>query len=328
MAKYNKIYDEETYNNEVLQENKDILEDYMLELQARKLAVKSRQQYLADLKMFLVYVCQNMNNKSILELKKRDMRNFFLMMSNEGKSSSRINRVQSSIRNLLEFLVMDDDIYPEYQINPMKKIKGVPKETVKDIVFLTAEQCEYLIDYLLKKEEYQKALYLVISLDSAGRRNEIHQLTKQTFIDKKNRTVEVVGKRGKRFSLMVTQRSLDIFDLYIEQRGIDNIDSLWVTGKDENKRELGYDGLYNYALSFRSILEAKFEADIPLNSHSLRHTSLELYETGEHYALKYMGKDRLDINTLRILANHEDISITQSYLRNKDNDLLEDLFSQ
>ena len=41
-----------------------------------------------------------------------------------------------------------------------------------------------------------------------------------------------------------------------------------------------------------------------------------------------MGKDRLDINTLRILANHEDISITQSYLRNKDNDLLEDLFSQ
>ena len=127
---------------------------------------------------------------------------------------------------------------------------------------------------------------------------------------------------------MVTQRSLDIFDLYIEQRGIDNIDSLWITGKDENKRELGYDGLYNYALSFRSILEAKFEADIPLNSHSLRHTSLELYETGEHYALKYMGKDRLDINTLRILANHEDISITQSYLRNKDNDLLEDLFSQ
>ena len=88
MVKYNKIYDEETYNNEVLQENKDILEDYMLELQARKLAVKSRQQYLADLKMFLVYVCQNMNNKSILELKKRDMRNFFLMMSNEGKSRS------------------------------------------------------------------------------------------------------------------------------------------------------------------------------------------------------------------------------------------------
>lgn len=326
MAKYNKIYDEEVYKL-VNNESKLILEDYMLELEARKLAVKSRQQYLADLKMFLVYTQQNINNKSILDLKKRDYRNFFLMMSNDGKSSARINRVQSSIRNLLEFVVMDDDEYPDFQVNAMKKIKGVPKETVKDIVFLTKEHVEFLFNYLLEKEQYQKALYLSISLDSAGRRNEIHQVTKQSFIEKKNKTNVVEGKRGKKFSLMVSQRSHDIFDKYIEQRGDDDIDSLWITGKGEDKRELGYDSLYNYAISFRAILEAEFEIDIPLNSHSLRHTSLELYETGEHYALEYMGKDRLDINTLRILANHEDISITQSYLRNKDEDILEDLFS-
>ncbi len=66
MAKYNKIYDEEVYKL-VNNESKLILEDYMLELEARKLAVKSRQQYLADLKMFLVYTQQNINNKSILE---------------------------------------------------------------------------------------------------------------------------------------------------------------------------------------------------------------------------------------------------------------------
>ncbi len=67
------------------------------------------------------------------------------MMSNDGKSSARINRVQSSIRNLLEFVVMDDDEYPDFQVNAMKKIKGVPKETVKDIVFLTKEHVEFFI---------------------------------------------------------------------------------------------------------------------------------------------------------------------------------------
>ena len=326
MAKYNKIYDEEIYKL-VNNESKLILEDYMLELEARKLAVKSRQQYLADLKMFLVYTQQNINNKSILDLKKRDYRNFFLMMSNDGKSSARINRVQSSIRNLLEFVVMDDDEYPDFQVNAMKKIKGVPKETVREIVFLTADQVEFLFEYLLKNKMYQKALYLSISLDSAGRRNEVYQVTKTPLLEKSNKTNVVEGKRGKKFPLMLTQRSHDIFEKYIEQRGDDDIESLWITGKDEDKRELGYDSLYNYAISFRAILEAEFEEDIPLNSHSLRHTSLELYETGDHYALKYMGKDRLDINTLRILANHEDISITQSYLRNKDSEVLDDLFS-
>ena len=291
------------------------------------MAVKSRQQYLADLKMFLVYTQQNINNKSILDLKKRDYRNFFLMMSNDGKSSARINRVQSSIRNLLEFVVMDDDEYPDFQVNAMKKIKGVPKETVREIVFLTADQVEFLFEYLLKNKMYQKALYLSISLDSAGRRNEVYQVTKTPLLEKSNKTNVVEGKRGKKFPLMLTQRSHDIFEKYIEQRGDDDIESLWITGKDEDKRELGYDSLYNYAISFRAILEAEFEEDIPLNSHSLRHTSLELYETGDHYALRYMGKDRLDINTLRILANHEDISITQSYLRNKDSEVLDDLFS-
>ena len=326
MAKYNKIYDEEIYKL-VNNESKLILEDYMLELEARKLAVKSRQQYLADLKMFLVYTQQNINNKSILDLKKRDYRNFFLMMSNDGKSSARINRVQSSIRNLLEFVVMDDDEYPDFQVNAMKKIKGVPKETVREIVFLTADQVEFLFEYLLKNKMYQKALYLSISLDSAGRRNEVYQVTKTPLLEKSNKTNVVEGKRGKKFPLMLTQRSHDIFEKYIEQRGDDDIESLWITGKDEDKRELGYDSLYNYAISFRAILEAEFEEDIPLNSHSLRHTSLELYETGDHYALIYMGKDRLDIKTLRILANHEDISITQSYLRNKDSEVLDDLFS-
>lgn len=126
---------------------------------------------------------------------------------------------------------------------------------------------------------------------------------------------------------MYAQRTQEIAKKWLEERGEDEVNSLWVSYYNGNPRPLTYDTLYMWAVSFRSILESKYDEDIPLNSHTFRHSSLENYENGTHHSLQYMGKDKLDINTLRILANHNDISITQSYLKNKDDEILNDLFS-
>ena len=171
-------YNDETYDK-VNQDSKILLQDYILELKAKGRAVKTIEQYEADIKSFLCYAYDNTGNKFMLDMKKRDFRNFFLKMQNDGKSSARINRMQSSLRNILEFAVDDDDEYPDYEKNQMKTIKSIEKQHVRDIVFLTDEQVTYLIDYYLEKEEYQKALYISLSYDSAGRRNEILQVEKR-----------------------------------------------------------------------------------------------------------------------------------------------------
>ena len=324
----NNIYSDEVYEK-VNKESKLVLEDYILELKAKGRAVTTIEQYVFDIRMYLCYIYENANNKSILELKKRDFRNFFLMLQETGKSSARINRVQSSLRNLLEFVVDDEDEYEDYYQNPMKKIKSIEKNPTREIVFLEDKEIDYLLNYLIEHNKIQKALYVSLSYDSAGRRNEIIQVEKYSFLDdEKSTTNEVVGKRSKKFTLMYSNRTKEIAKKWLEERGEDNIDSLWVSYYNGEARPLRYETLYAWAISFRSILESEYDKDLPLNPHSFRHSSLENYENGTHHTLKYLGEDRLDINTLRILANHNDISITQSYLKDKDSEVLNDLFSK
>lgn len=323
MSKRLRIFSEETWAI-VKKENKNILDDYILELKSKKKSDGTIYQYKADLRMFLCWAAENLGEeKGILDFKKRDFRKFFLFL--EEKSPARINRVQCSIRNLLEFCAQDDDEYEDYELNIMRNIKGLQKEKVREIHFLTNEQIELILNHLLEHEQYQKALYLSISFESAGRRNEVHQIEKHNFLNN-NKTNIVVGKRGKKFSLLYFSKSKEIAKLYLDQRGEDDIDSIWVVGKDKNKKPASYETLYNWVLNFRDILQSLTDEEIDFNPHSLRHSALECYSDGTHYVLKEMGKDKLDIKILKVLANHSDLSTTESYLKDKDQELLKEAF--
>lgn len=308
-------------------ESLDILNDYILELKSKGRAEKTIKQYRWDILHFLEYAKENYNNKSILELKKRDFRNFFLYMQEEGKSSARINRMQSSLRAWLTFIEEDDEEYPDYTRNPMRKIRSLEKQPVKEIVFLTDEQVTFLINYLLENNKTQKALFVSLAYDSLGRKNELLQVEKHSFYNPEERSTNIVtGKRGKRFRLMYANRTQEIASKWLQERGEDDIDSLWISYYNGKARALTYETLYAWAVSFRSILESKYEKDIPLGVHSMRHTGADLYSTGEHHSLQYMGKEKLTINEIRILMNHESIETSQSYLKNRDEEILNKLF--
>lgn len=322
---YNKLFKPELWE-QVNQENKDLLEDYILELKANGKSEKTIYQYVADIKGYYTWVFENAGNKSVLDLKKRVFRNFFLYMTENGASAARINRLQSSIRNLLEFASQDEDEY-DYDVNAMRSIKGMKGEPVRDIVFLTDEQVTMLIDYLLEHEQYQKALYVSLSYDSAGRRNEVAQVLKDGFVDS-NQTNQVIGKRSKKFNLLYFKRTQEIGKLWLEQRGDDDIDSLWVVGNGDDRHAAGYDTFYNWAVSLRSILHELDGSDLDINSHSFRHSALEAYSQGTHHSLADLGKSgqKLDLNTLRVIAHHSDVGTTQGYLADHDDELLEQAF--
>lgn len=321
MSKRLRMFNAETWEK-VNQENKNILNDYILELKSNGKSEKTIYQYTADIKAFFCWAYENLDNKCILDMKKRDFRNFFLFL--KDKSPARVNRVQCSLRTLLEFCAMDEDEY-EYEVNVMRNIKGLKKEEVREIYFLTNEQIEIILNTLLEKGQYQKALYLVLSYESAGRRNEVWQVQKHGFLEN-NKTNTVVGKRGKKFSLIYFNRTKEIAKLYFEKRGEDDIDSLWVVGRPGNRRPASYETLYNWVMDFRKILEEKTGEYMEFNPHSLRHSALENYANGTHYVLKEMGKEKLDINVLKVLANHDDISTTESYLKDRDQEILAEAF--
>ena len=79
-------------------------------------------------------------------------------------------------------------------------------------------------------------------------------------------------------------------------------------------------------VSWRKILEEKTGEYKEFNVHSLRHISLELLSTGEHYVAKKLGK-KFDLDSLKLLAHHESIETTSGYLRDRSDDMLLEAFN-
>ena len=313
-----RLFNETDWNN-LSNDNKELYEDYILELQAQGKATKTIKQYGFDLRAFFCYLVREKNNKYILDLKRRDFRNFFLKLQRAGTSSARINRFQSSLRNLLEFACISEDY--DYEVNAMQHIRGLQKEPVREIVFLTDQQVNILIDELLKRKHYQKALFVSLAYDSAGRRNELHQVKKNNFLEN-NQTNTVIGKRGKKFKLIYFNRTEIIYKLWTKQRGEDDLDTLWVSGKDSHKRPMTYTAMYGFVDEFREILKTRTGEDVPLNEHSFRHSSLQAYSDSTHHTLKELNKEGLDIRMLQALAHHESSQTTEGYLQDNSQEQL------
>ena len=302
--------------------NRELYEDYVLEMESNGKAVKTIQQYSFDLRGFFCYLVREKRNMYILDLKRKDFRNFFLKLQRAGTSAARINRFQSSIRNLLEYACISDD-YEDYETNQMAHIKGLQKEPTREIVFLTDKQVNILIDELLKRKHYEKALWVSLAYDSAGRRNELHQVTKEGFLDN-NQTNVVVGKRSKHFRLIYFNRTKILFRLWEKQRGEDDLETLWITGKGDKKRPLSYAATYEFVDEFREILLTRTGEEIPVTPHSFRHSALENYSNGTHFVLKETGRDSLNIRLLQALAHHESSSTTEGYLIDNSQEQLAD----
>lgn len=318
-----KLMTKETYKK-VNRESKDLLDDYSLELEAQGKSERTIYQYQADIKGFLCWNCDNAQNKYLLELKKRDFRKFFLTMVKNGTSSARINRFQSSLRNILEYAVDEDDDVYDYEVNEMHSLKGMTKKPVRDVVFLTDEQITTLLDKLLEDKKYELATFVSLAYDSAARRNEIRQVNIKNFLTS-NSSNKVIGKRGKEFKLMYFDRTKKIAKLWIDSRR-DDSEAMFIDTVDGQLIRANNNTLYGFILELRKYLKDIYEKDIHIKTHDFRHSALENYSNGTHYMLKQLGKKELPLNVLKVIAHHSSIDTTQSYLENHDDDIIEETF--
>jgi site-specific recombinase XerC len=324
---YNTFFDEETWKI-VLQSNKDLMEDYLLELKQNKKSEQTISQYKSDLKGIMCYICNHLDNRDILTLTKRDFRSYSLFLTEDCHlSNARHNRLLSSLRSLLNFAENEDDL--EYSQNNARRVKGLPKESVREIFFLTDEQIMKLKNKLIELEEYQKATLLLLAYDSAGRKNELRQVQKHSFLDEtKSSTNKVIGKRRKIFSLLYFSGTKECAKLWLQQRGNDSIDSLFVVGNGENRHEADIENIYEWFLFMRKLLSEMEGKEMDFGPHSIRHSSLQSYKDCSHYFLKEMGMTKgFPIEKLRLIANHSDISTTQGYLKDESLNELEEMFN-
>lgn len=321
MAVYNRIYSKQKWEK-VNRYNKELMEDFLLELKAQKKSQGTINQYRNDLRIMFIYILEELNNKEIYKLKKKQFRNYMLWLQEKEMSNARINRLMSALRSMLSYASDEDTYEGELEINHAQKVRGLQKEKVREIIFLTDEEIEYIYSRLIEKGKYQQALLCALMYDSAGRRNECFGVEKDFAEKDPNFTNMVTGKRNKKFRLLYRSRTKQAYELLMQNRE-DDCDALWTTKQDGEVVQASYETLYAWVIAWRKILAEKFEYK-EFNPHSFRHSALQNYEDGTHYVCReFLNGKALTIDQLKILAHHEDVSTTMSYLKDKgDEELL------
>ena len=326
---YHNFYTPELWE-QVNKENKRILDDFLAEYRQRKMSKGTIAGYHNDLRIIMIYILLELDNRCVLDLKKKDFRGLSLYFTEECEmSAARTNRLKSAINSLLTFCEEDDDY--EYEINYAKKVKGIPKSRVKDDeddFFFTYEEFIKVRDILVKKEKWQLAVLWSLGFDSAGRKNELFQVEKHGLLDG-NKTNVVIGKRGKKFPLVYLDDTKELIRKYLEWRGEDNIDSLWIKGSGENKEPISDPNvLYGRIVSISKILSEVRGEQCNIFTHTMRHSRLECLAQGtDERLLDENGKPRkYPLEQIQVFAHHSDVSTTQSYLKDHSEDTINSMF--
>lgn len=326
---YNAIFNEEEWKL-VNEENKLMIEDFLEEYRQRKRKATTIKQYYNDLRIVMLYIYRKLKNKTILELNKKDFRRFSLYLTEElGVSNARANRLMSAVRSLLTY-IEDDDEY-DYDNNIAKKVKGLPKDPVRtneDDFFLTFEQVMKLRNELIQRNKIQDAVLLMLMFDSGGRRNEVFQVKKEGLLEG-NRTNVVIGKRGKKFPLRYLDDTRELIKEYLVQRGEDDIDSLWIIGNGDKKKQIENSNvLYERVVGASKILSEIEGRLISFFPHSLRHSRIECLLQGQDTRiLDENGKPKkFSLEQVQKFANHSDPKTTQDYAKDHTEEEIDSMF--
>lgn len=325
---YNRIYTPELWE-QVNKENKMILDDFMAEYRQRKKSKGTIDGYFQDMRIVFIYILKNLDNRSILELRKKDFRNLSIWLSEDcGMSANRVNRIKSSVNSMLTFVEEDDEY--EYDNNIAKKVRGLPRERVKDNdddFFFTFDEFIKVRDILVERDRIQDAVLLSIGFDSAGRKNELYQIEKNGLTEG-NKTNVVIGKRGKKFPLVYLDDTKELIKRYLEERGEDDIPSLWVKGSGDNKSPISKDALYDRIVSISKIFSEVRGEECNIFPHTMRHSRAECLKQGtDTRLLDADGNPRVySLDQIMMFMHHSDVSTTASYLKNHDDEEIDAMF--
>lgn len=329
---YNRFTKEEFIKSN--EENKKIREDFLLSLKGMK-SKESIIQYSNDSKIIIIYCLRECDNKNIIYLKKKDflkMRIYF--NENCGMSNARTNRLMSVCRMMLAYVESDDELTEDLDkefINYAQKVTGLPKEPVRtneDDFFINFGTIMKARNELIKAGKLQQAVFLMLGFDSAGRKQELTEVLKYGLTESL-RTEPVRGKGGKRFRLNYLPDTQELIKQWLEKRGDDDIENLFIIDDKEGRRPATSNNLYLWMKDDINPILSKIEGkDIEAFAHSLRHSRAEILSQGLDDRLK--NKDgtnrKYSLEEIQVLLNHSSSATTQGYLKNHTDDIIKQMF--
>lgn len=176
--------------------NRNMVQEY-LDNQA-ELAIKTKRAYVSGLRIFFYWVYKHLNNKSCLEIKKKEFVRYLNWLTNRGLSDSAIKFKKSCVSAFCNYIMMMyEDEYPTFRSFVTKEMKIVKTGYVHEKNPLTPDEYINLCEELEKRKEWQKLSYLVFSYSTGCRRSEARQLLKEVVdYEPKEKIITIIDEDG------------------------------------------------------------------------------------------------------------------------------------
>lgn len=294
------------------------------------LSPKSLIGYSSGLRIYFYWVKEHLNNKSCIEIKKKEFLRYLNWMSNRDMSDSAMKFKKSCVSAFNKFIESYyEDEYPTFR-NYVTSEMIVPQTgKIHEKKPLTPEEIQFLCDELRKREEYQKLAYVMFSYSTGCRRAEARQLLKSvvdtqpliktvTILDEDGKEVTAEShayktheirckgrsKVGKKRNFLFGQDAMDCMKQWLDVRGEDDCPYMFVIKqKDGTAHQVGETTFNEWCSGlFSNIMGKRIH---PHLLRSSRATNLVVYE-------------HRDLETAQKLLGHESSETTKIYVVKED----------
>ena len=249
--------------------------------------------YKIDLNQFFNYLIEEYNIDIPQNVTFKIVRNWISYLLESGLKARSVNRKISSLKSYFKFLVISN--YSDS--NPTLKIIS-PKTSKRLPVFIEKEKINSLLDAKFFDDNfigYRDKLIIELFYFTGIRLSELLNISIKD-VDFNNSQIKVLGKRNKERLIPLTYTLISELKNYINKHNINSY--LFV---DENNKKLYSKKVYRIVNKYIS----KVSSIKKKSPHILRHS----FAT-------HMLNNGADINAIKEILGHANLSATQIYTHN------------
>jgi len=253
--------------------------------------------YKKDLEQFQLFLEKEYEITKANQVTSVIIRSWIVHLIEENINTRSINRKLSSLKSFFKHLLKNDIV----NNNPLLKVTA-PKTSTRLPVFVGENEMNNLFENISFKNDFEgirDQLILELFYASGIRLSELIEITINS-LDQHNNTIKVIGKRNKERIIPITKSVNTTLNQYLQLRKEikPNKKFVFLTKKGEKIYPKLVYRIVNHYLSMVTTVSKK-------SPHVLRHT----FAT-------HMLNNGADLNSIKELLGHANLSATQVYTHN------------